>query len=94
MGSFYRVRVLVDCCREDFTVLANNANAAMEVLSKLEAEDTGEPLGSYGLHVAMVHRITFGETGPVFEDVTHLIDAKWARATWHECLAYFDNATF
>ena len=53
---------------------------------------TGEPLGSYGIHVAMVHRITFGETGPVFEDVTHLLGAKWARATWLECLAFFEKA--
>ena len=96
MEHFYRVRAVVgvvDELREDLIVLAGNVNEAMERFERTPAEDTGDPLGSYGIRVAMVHLVTFGETGPVYEDVTYRLDATWTRASWQECMAFFEKAS-
>jgi len=93
MDSFYRIRALVDSSLEEEICLGNSVAAAMEAFEKVEAKDTGEKFGTYGIDVAMVHRITFGEAGPVFEDVTYQVDGeKWARADFDQCKRFFQKA--
>ena len=89
MEHFYRVRALVDCSRETAICLASDVDAALETFEKLIASDTGEPFGSYGIDVAMVHQISFGEEGPVFEDVTYQLSDKWARTTFQQALGFY-----
>lgn len=94
MQHFYRVRALVDSSAEEAFCLAADVNAAMDEFERVEARDTGEPFGSYGIHVAMVHRIAFGESGPVFEDVTYQLDERrWSRAGFEQCLGFFKSPT-
>ena len=93
MDSFYRIRALVDSSLEEKICLGNSVAAAMEAFGKVEADDTGEKFDTYGIDVAMVHRITFGEAGPVFEDVTYQIDGtKWARADFDQCMQFFQKS--
>lgn len=92
MKHFYRVRALVDSTQEEGICWASCANVAMATFEKLEAPDTGEPFGTYGIHVVMIHRITFGEEGPIFEDATHeLDDSQWDRADYEQCLAFIQG---
>ena len=92
MSSFYRVRALVDGCREECVCLGTSPDGAMSAFETVTAQDTGEPFGSYGIHVAMIHRITFGETGPLFEDVTPRLSQQWARSSYEEAISYYNES--
>ena len=89
MEHFFRIRALVDSDRTTAFCLASNVDAALDEFEKLINQDTGESFGTYGIDVAMVHRITFGEAGPVFEDVTYQLSNKWARTTFEQALGFY-----
>lgn len=92
MSHFYRVRALVDSSAEEFIVLGKNLEAAMVVFENIEVPNSDDTFGSFGIDVAMVHRITFGETGPVFEDVTHLLSDRWARTSFTQTFSFYPPA--
>lgn len=91
MEYFYRIRALVDSSVEELIFRGENVASAMAAFAKTEDLATGSLFEEFGIDVAMVHRIVFGESGPVFEDVTYQLDSSWARADFAQCLAFFKH---
>lgn len=90
--NFYRIRAFVDSAMEEHVCIGATAGEAMAAFSKIDAADTGEKFATYGIDVAMVHKITFNETGPEYEDVTEKIGNNWARASFEQCLHFLDQS--
>lgn len=90
MTFHYRVRALVDSSAEEVFVSASCVHEAMLEFSKTSTGSfAGEVFGDFGIDVAMVHKVTFAEDGPVFEDVTHQLSNKWARTNFDQCMLYY-----
>jgi hypothetical protein len=95
MQIFFRVRALVDGVPEEAVCLGENAFKALKAFEQIPDRSSSEQQGKFGdhsIHIAMIHRITFGEERPIFEDVTnHIEHGDWTRASFVDCVGFLDR---
>jgi len=89
MSSYYRIRAFVDGIEEETVCSGVDVAQALDAFKRLPARDTGCAFETYPIEIAMVHRVSFGESGPVFEDASHQIPSDWSRAAFHDALKFY-----
>lgn len=89
MTYYYRIRAFVDAIEEEAVCFGATASEAIDAFKRLSARDTGCAFEEYPIEIAMVHRVSFGESGPVFEDASHEVPTNWNRATFHDVLKFY-----
>lgn len=93
MTYYYRIRAFVDGIKEEAACSAVDTADALDAFKRLPAPDTRCAFEEYPIEIAMVHRVAFGESGPVFEDASHEIPSNWNRAGFHDALKFYKPTT-
>lgn len=92
MSNHFRIRAFVDGQPEERIVIAETHAASLKAFGDLKDDGFAEQFKDYPIFFAMVHSITFDETGPVYTDVTavcRLTDNGYKRASFEDCLKFF-----
>ncbi len=90
MRFHYRIRAFVEGVREEIVILSDTLGGALDDYKGILSDDIKELPGLRAIQIAMVHQVSFGETGPVFEDVTHRVSREWQLAPFDEAVRFYE----
>lgn len=89
MPHYYRIRAFVEGVPEEAFIFNKTLGGALDDYKGLSSDNPVQHFDLCSIQLAMVHQVSFGETRPVFEDVTHLISTDWRRAPFEEALRFY-----